>query len=309
MRAITTFFTLVIFCLTFNANGQILNKLKNVSKDGVQDSVEQRVAHEMQKAAQKQADRYLTELFGPPTEYEGSGYDYSAIMQSIQTNVEHADSYDFTGHTDMEIGGTDKKGKAVDPVVFRSFHNTDAETWAMEMETDEKNLERTIMIFDNSHQATIMLMEDKKGEKSRMAYSMDWNAMMSAAMENDTIQESMESLEITKTGNTKSIMGYTCDEYKTENEDMLAYYWVSQEPIDGYASYWSKNNFMFNQQMKSKYSDYYNKLPDGDVLEITYTDKNSKETTSMKIVDINTSTAHNFTMADYNNIMAEVQQE
>ena len=180
------------------------------------------------------------------------------------------------------------------------------------METDEKDLERTVMIFDNSMKATVMLMEDKKGQKSRMAYSMDWSAMMDASMSADSMQQVVEELNITKTGNSKEIMGFTCDEYLTESEEFVASYWVSRDPINGYASYWSKNNFMFSQQMKNKYPDYYNKIPDGDVLEISYSEKGGKETTQMRIVDINTSTDHNFVMADYDNVMdqlAQAQQE
>ena len=209
-------FTYVTLCIVFSTvtftNGQILNKLKKAAKDGVQEAVERRVSHEIEKAAQKQTDKYLEQLFGAPTQYEGGNYDYGEIMKNFNMNVDHADSYSFTGYTDMEISGTDQKGKAIDPTMFRSFNNSDEQIWAMELETDEKDLEKTIMIFDNNYEATVLLMEDKKGEKSRMAYGIDWNSMMDVAMSSDSVQEAMETLEIVTTENTRQIMGYMCNE-------------------------------------------------------------------------------------------------
>ena len=61
--------------------------------------------------------------------------------------------------------------------------------------------------------------------------------------------------------------------------------------------------------MKNKYPDYFNKIPDGDVLEISYSQKSSKETTQMRIVDIDTSTSHNFVMADYQNVMDQMADD
>jgi hypothetical protein len=301
-----TFITLMVFVsLAISTQGQILNKLKKAAKGGVENAVERRVAHEIEKAAQKQTDKYLESLFGPPTQYEGGNYDYGEIMKSFNMNVDHADEYSFQGYTDMEISGTDEKGKAIDPTEFRSFSNPEAQTWAMELETDEKDLEKTIMIFDNNYDATVMLMEDKKGEKSRIAYGIDWDMLMDGAMSSDSVQQAMESLEIVKTGNTKSILGYTCDEYLVENDQYKANYWVSQSPIDGYSSYWTKDNFLFSKQMETKYKGYFEKLPDGDVLEISYKDKQNEETTFMKITDINTKDTYTFVMADYRGVMDE----
>ena len=305
MRLRTYLSVFILLSAVFSANGQILNKLKKAAKDGVQDAVERRVSHEIEKAAQKQTDKYLEQLFGTPTEYEGGNYDYGAIMKSFNMNVDHADEYSFRGYTDMEISGTDEKGKAIDPSVFRSYSNPAEQTWAMEIETDEKDLEKTIMIFDNNYEATIMLMEDKKGEKSRMAYGIDWEMFMDGAMSSDTVRQAMETLEIKKTGNTKNVLGYTCDEYLVENNQYLANYWVSQSPIEGYSSYWTKDNFLFSKQMQTKYKGYFDKLPDGDVLEISYTDKENKGTTFMTITDINTQDTFTFVMADYRGVMDE----
>ena len=299
--------SLFLILMTLSAvpvNGQLLKKLKQAAEDGVKEAVERRVEHEVEKAVQKQTDRYMEQIFGPPTQYEGRGYDYGKMMESINMNVETEDSYSFTGYTDMEISGTNEKGKPIDPTMFRTFIDPEGQSWGIELESDDKDLKRTVMIFDNHHQATIMLMESNEGEKSRLAYGMDWSKMMEAGTD-ETAETMDETFNFEKTGNTKTILGYTCDEYVTDTETYNATYWVSREPVTGYTSYWSRNNFLFNQQMKKKYSDYLDKLPEGDMMEMTYSSKKDDNVTIMKIIDINTSTQNEFVMADYKNAMEQ----
>ncbi len=148
MRSFISYLAIgLLMAVSTTATGQILNKLKKAAKDGAQEAVERRVAHEIEKAAQKQTDKYLEQLFGPPTQYEGGNYDYGEIMKSFNMNVDHADSYTFPGYTDMEISGTDQKGKEIDPTMFRSYSNPADQIWAMEIETDEKD--HSFVYFSN----------------------------------------------------------------------------------------------------------------------------------------------------------------
>ncbi len=304
-----TVFLLLCFLISFiPAEAQLLKKLKRAAEDGVKSAVERRVAHEMEKAMEKQTDKYMEQIFGPPTQYEGTGYDYGKMLESLNMDVEIDEMYSFTGYTDMEITGTNENGKEIDPAIFRTFMNPEQEAWGIELESDEKEVESSIMIFDNKHEATIMLMENDKGEKSRLAYGMNWSKMMEEAAE-DNLEEVAEEFNITKTGNTKSILGYACDEYVSETDTYAATYWVSQESVTGYTSYWSKNNFLFSQQMKNKYNSYFNKLPDGDVLEMNYVSKDDNSITHMEIKEINDSQVFEFMMEEYPNAMEEAQEQ
>lgn len=296
---------LFIFLFTTSLSGglqaQLLKKLKKAAQDGVEKAVERRVSQEIENAAARQTDRYMSQIFGPPSEYEGTEYDYSKIMSSMNMNVETEDSYSFTGYTDMLISGTDEKGKEIDPTKFRAFLSAENEYWAMEMENDDKELENAIMIFDNKNKATVMLMTDKKGEKSRIAYGLDWAKMMEEGMKQEAMTDS--TLSLVKTGNTKTILGYPCDEYLAESAEYTSTLWISQEPIEGYAAYWSKNNYLFSRQMKDRYPGGFDELPEGNVLEINYKSKEDESVTNMVVTDINTSADVTFVMEDYMNIM------
>ncbi|GAB3648047.1 hypothetical protein GCM10028791_11170 [Echinicola sediminis] len=293
------------FCLgSFEAEAQFIKKLKKAAEQGVQNAVERRVSQEVENAAQRQTDKYLEQVFGPPSEYEGGGgYDYGKIMGSANFNVDTEESYHFKGYTDMEITGTDEKGKAIDPVIVKSLLSEQADCWAMELESNDKDVKETVMIFDQKNQATILLMESDKGEKSSMAYGIDWNKMMDNAAENQIETAEESDFSVQKTGNTKTILGYPCEEYRSENEEFEANYWVSTSPINGYTSFWSKQNSMMSKNTRMKYNTYMEKFPDGDIMEMNYRSKEDKSTSHMKIVEINDSQKFDYEMAAYTNIM------
>jgi hypothetical protein len=296
--------SLLLLSISFGSQAQLLRKLKNAAQDGVEKAVERRVSKEIENAAARQTDKYLEQVFGPPSEYEGTEYDFSKIT-GMNMNVPVEDQYSFTGYTDMELTGTDEKGKDIDPTQLRSFLSQEGAYWGMQMATNDKDLESAIMIFDQPNKATVMLMEDKKGEKSRIAYGFDWTGMIEEGTE-EGLENTTDSLfNMTKTGNTKEILGYTCDEYVTDHPDYTVNYWVSQAPIDGYTSYWSKNNFLFSQQMKKKYQTYFDSLPEGDVLEMTYVSKKDKGTTHLVVTGMDTKTKFDFVMADYVNVYGD----
>lgn len=108
---------MLLFPVTTQA--QFLKKLKKAAQEGVENAVERRVSNEVENAARKQTDKYLEQIFGAPSTYEGGDYDYGKVMSSIDMNAATEDRYHFTGYTDMIISGTDEKGKAIEPVTFQ----------------------------------------------------------------------------------------------------------------------------------------------------------------------------------------------
>src|SRR5690606_4220006 len=116
-----------------------------------------------------------------------------------------------TGLAEMEITGTDEKGKAIDPVKMTTFLNEDSQYSAMEFEATEQQeqegIEKTIMIFDLKNNATIILVENEE-EKSSMAFGLDWQALAEQSVEQDSSLAEEPDLNFTKTGKTKTIAGH-----------------------------------------------------------------------------------------------------
>ncbi|WP_215222853.1 hypothetical protein [Echinicola shivajiensis] len=284
-------------------NAQFIKKLKKAVQKGAENAVEERVNQEVENASQRKMEEFMEEVFGPSTEYEGSGMDYGEMMGSMNFNVDTEDQYQFKGYTDMEITGTDEKGKEIDPSVIRFLHSDNSEHWGMEIENPEKKNDHVSMVLDHKNQATILFMENKDGEKTSMAYGMDWNKMMEKTSQSDMEKMEDEEFKFDKTGNTKNILGHECEEYQGENEDGTFSFWASKNPIPGFSSFFSNSNFFSSQAMKNKYPKVYEKLPEGNILETSYSSKTDKSTSIMKTLEINSSKDFDFNMAEYTNVM------
>lgn len=77
------------------------------------------------------------------------------------------------------------------------------------------------MIFDTEHETMIML--DEKAKTAMVMPSRFGSAM--AAKQN----EATSKATVTKTGNTKKILGYTCEEYLIQDEKYKSNVWITTE--------------------------------------------------------------------------------
>ncbi|SEJ46405.1 protein of unknown function [Cyclobacterium xiamenense] len=302
---------LMLSLIGLDAQAQLLKRLKNAASEGVTRAVERTVEKEVAKATQRQLEKAFSNLYGDMGEVEGGTpgetYDYSKIMSSINMDVETESAYDFSGVAVMEIQSTDEKGKADDPIVFNSLLSENPDYFGMEYieSGNKKSSEKSVIIMDHKNKATVMLMENDE-EKSSMAFSIDWGGMMEAVESDPGAEsESFDASDITfeKTGNTKDILGYTCEEYRVVSEDTEGNYWISQDPIAGLESFWSKNSPFVTKKMKEENQEYFNNLPKGNILEMDFASKEDQSRSQMKMIEIDTNRANHFELADYPNVM------
>ncbi|WP_162141580.1 DUF4412 domain-containing protein [Lunatimonas lonarensis] len=293
---------------SFVAEAQLLRRLKNAAEEGVARAVERRVVSEVEKATQKQFEKAFGDLYGG--QRGGGMYDFSKILESINTNVEIEDRYVFSGLAEMEMTGTEANGKKVDPVRLNSYLSSDDQLTGMEFvdPAEKKSNQRSVMIFDFKNNATIMLVEED-GKKTRIAFGADWQQMMEnmAEMADEEDEEiadnNMEDFSFEKTGKTKSILGYSCDEYVAKTEEMEASYWISKDPIEGLQSFWGNNSPFLAQRMKSEGTMGFNTFPAGSIMEMNFVSKTDKSTSTFTMVNIDTKSTHTFVMADYTNAL------
>lgn len=281
---------------------QLLNRIRQAAEQGVSNAVTRTVEREVEKATQRQLEKAFEDLYGPAADNPSGSYDFSKIMKGINMNVPTEDAYAFTGLAEMVITGTDEKGKAIDPIKMKTFLNEESQYSAMEFsaadQKQKEGVEKTVMIFDMKNNASIILLENE-GEKSRMAFGLDWQAISDQVAEQDSLQLDAQDIQFTKTGKTKTIAGHLCEEYTGETEEYRGSYWVSKEQIPGMGSFWGKNSPFVSKKMKNKNPDYFNHLPEGNILEFTHQSKSDKSTGQMTMVDIDPSNASTFVMAEY----------
>lgn len=308
-------FLLVAFSfISFDAHSQLLRRIKRAASEGVSRAVEKTVEKEVEKATQRQLEKTFRNLYGDleenadgdTTGQEGSSngsYDFSKVMGSINMNVDTESDYSFTGLAVIEIKSTNKKGKAEDPMSFNSFLTDNSDYYGMEfIDPDGKNKsEKSVIIMDHKNNATVILIENEK-EKSSMAFGMDYGGMMdNYQVESDGSSPANVSFE--KTGNTKEILGYTCEEYQMVSEDGEGTYWISKDPVEGLEGFWSKNSPLITKKMKEQNSSYFTSFPDGNIMEMYFTDNEEGVSSEMKIIKIDTNQPKSFELADYPNPM------
>jgi hypothetical protein len=154
---------------------------------------------------------------------------------------------------------------------------------AIRIEGMDEEMPETTSIFDMDNNQMISLME-MSGMK--MAFIVGFGS------ENEITEESVVSFS--KTGKTKSILGYVCEQYIAEDADTKSEFWVASGEDFGMSQamlYMGKN-----AQRKSSES---NATPDGFVLEMTSIDQKSKEKIVMKVAEVNKGVLIRISTLDY----------
>lgn len=294
---------LVFLTVTLSANAQFVNRLKNAAERGITRAIEKKVESEMEKIARRQLDRTFKNVYGIDPADSANADQMERILQSIYSNVEVADSYSFDGYSVIQFTGLDEKGKTIDPFLLTSYLSSDPNITALQFKSEEskKSEEGTFtLIYDFNLNVSITLMVNDS-QKMRMAYGYD-AGMLSAPVETSNSIEPMESVTFEKTGNTKTIHGYPCDEYRIETDENTTLYWVTQSPLNSSPSFWSQNNPFLTARMKSSNPTMFGQMPTGSMMEAHVTSKKDKSKFDMEVIEIQPTKSQSFVMAEYPSI-------
>ena len=151
-----------------------------------------------------------------PTRSSSAHFTQEGAMKAfgLTDNVPYDDAYSFDAYIQMQISDYKKNGKLDDQVLYDNyFHKEDAD-YAMEFKDGK---DKSTIIFDTQNSA-MLILTDADGEKTGFATTIDPEAMAERveAYADDT---ETDPYDIRKTGKTKTILGYKCDEYLVDNEE------------------------------------------------------------------------------------------
>lgn len=303
MKSIISKITILLsFCfLSFSAEAQFINKIKKAAERGVQNAVADKAEQEAYKLMQRQLEKQLAGLYGENAEGSPVKVDMGKIMAGLGENVPTESQYEFAGHGVMEMNYVDGKGKTQDPIKLKAYMAKGTGYTAMEFTDPKQPTSITTMIFDMNHEATILLM-DNQGTKNSLAYKLDFDSIQEDSALADSISLEQGDITVEKTGKTKTILGYSCEEYFIKTEDGEGFYWVTEEPIGGYTSFWSQNSPFANSQTQEKYAKQFKNVPKGNFMEMYWTATDGSKM-DMRVIEIEESNAKTFQLADYPNIM------
>jgi hypothetical protein len=111
-----------------------------------------------------------------------------------------------------------------EPMVFNGYLTKDGQATAI-IFTAERD--KSVIVIDSKNNTLLMLSEEGN-EKTGFAMGLDPEAIADL-MKDLNVEMQMDSYAEFKTGNTKDIMGYSCDEYLIKEEGTEVRMWVSPE--------------------------------------------------------------------------------
>ncbi len=191
--------------------------------------------------------------------------------------------YIFQSNVVMQVEIVDKTGKSTGKNEMIMHISKESNYSGTEMKS--KDTQGNISIFDWTSNIMISLM-NQEGNKIGMVMDLDANNKSA-----ETKQDA--PMKFTKTGKTKSILGYMCDEYIAENDDSSIDMWVTQS-LDFNVS---KNMEYFSKQ--SNTSNYTKDAPQGFMMEATTTEKKKGGKSIMQVTQVNKFANTTFKTSDY----------
>jgi hypothetical protein len=213
--------------------------------------------------------------------------------------VKFEDRYDFTSSVTMEFKTINKNGKEESDGNMITFFNPDEKYTAYEfINTDPKDQndgKAGIFILDYKNKATIILSADN--ENSGIAYGMDedfTDDRLNSEIENSTPvkdeETGTENPLLKKTGRTKTIAGYKCEEYRYDDKNITSRLWITKD------FHWSNRDMLQKAFSGSVYS---HEVPDGFLMESETKDKSTGKKMIFRVTEVNKDKTISFNMADY----------
>jgi len=275
---------MVILPATSNAQGGLLRRAINRQ-------LEHKIDSAVDKSVQDQSDKNKSD--------NTSGKDNStkATGRGLfggKIDIKYDDNYVFTGRIYMQMETYDKKD--VMKSDYYTYFNANTLSAGIEVVLDSpKEGEKpipTVFLFDNNNKCFMMLLENPDSKTGMISALPSDSAM--AAMANKQKGTSPEKATITKTGNSRVIAGYKCDEYKIVEADN-----------DGYSNVWMTKDL--NLKADKKYwgragvPTFYNYpgFEGATMLAMETFDKKNNPTMKMETKEINEHYDHSISTVGY----------
>ena len=148
-----------------------------------------------------------------------------------KVNIKYNDEYKFDGSIFMKMESYDKKD--VTKMDYYTYYNSSTPNAAIEVkntgEKDENSPQGTsVFIFDGENKCFIMLTDNEEN-KTGIISTIPSDSTLKAQNKNNGKPETQPT--IVKTGRTRVIAGYNCDEYKVTDVEDKTYsnVWASKD--------------------------------------------------------------------------------
>jgi len=204
---------------------------------------------------------------------KGAQKGYEALLKSMSgssSDAKIADVYSFKTSVDIRVTSFDKKQKSSEMNMRMLFPPEESgdpyyAVELLDMQEDDTDIPSNLVIFDYLNFKMISLI-NSSGEK--MGFTMELSQDQIDEWTEAEGEENDEKVEFKKTGKTKDILGYSCEQYVFESSDSEGEFWVSN---DKDLKIGMALNAMSQNDKKKSY-DMPDEYPEGAILEMNYTD-------------------------------------
>lgn len=247
---------------------------------------EQDKAKEKEKADKNQTDKTSTK--DNSTKATGRG------LFGGKIDIKYEDEYKFTGRIYMQMETYDKN-EVMKSDYYTYFNsstlNAGVEAGIQNPKEGDKTIP-TVFLFDNDNKCFMMLMENGDSKTGIISTIPSDSAIAAQAKTQKTGTSGQPT--ITKTGNSRTIAGYKCDEYKITEKEKEGYslVWMTKDvKLKADKRYWGKTG------MPSYYN--YPGFEGAMMLAMEAYDKNNKPEMKMETKEINEKFDHSISTGGY----------
>jgi len=269
----STFSILLVLCLAINISSaqifdRVLDKAANRLSDKIEDKIAEAIYKEIEKKAMRSIDNAMDNILKERYEQDSingktGSADYGSFLNTFLTPVDLPASYNFDMVLEAKTKDYDGKKNKMEMMLTEDGS-------LMGMKTFENDQEAMI-VFDMNNDV-MATFTTKDGKKQVVAIA---NVLsLGGAMIKANIDEEDMEMTFEKTGKTKKVVGYNCEEWKMEDEKTVTKAFIAEDfPIS-----WKESHNSFLKNMMPAIS--RDNMPNGMALKSeTKTKKKSKKTT------------------------------
>ena len=271
----TLFFILFTSTLMF---GQIVDRTEDRAKQKANQRVDNKVDQGIDKGLDaieglfKKKDKKEKQVEEPMAKSD-SEQNSNMLSRMFGGDVELKDSYSFDHNVQLVIQTFDKKGKENQEMESRMYFSDSEPNFGMDVNASGAE---SFIIYDMETYQMVTLI-DNDGQKMGMAIQLDSKDFE----DDDDATADNTKYSFVKTGKSKVITGYNCEEYKMEssdsNDEYDQTYWMTTDIDANWMS--SFANAMSSNKNMAKKVEVPKDYPKGSMIQVISESRKNKEKT------------------------------
>jgi len=301
MKFIVKLFVLALFLNATTAEAQFFKKLAKKVGDRIEKSVSDKIEDKSVKTTEDAVDGVLdgdaskknkrkkrrsSKNKNQNTTSDEAAFDPSGMLEGLMGGeVVTEDAYTFNITSTMKMTSSENKK----PTTFKQGYGTEGLLMEMPGTTSK-------MIMDIENQSMIMIDQEAMTAQLMSLGFMDKMGMGDIAIDTDTASTDTAPT-FTKTGKTKTINGYRCEEYEVTQDTLEMSIWYTSEVDFNYQDYLRGFAKMFSGTGGANPSGLMNDGY-GYMMMMTSKDNKSGDTMTMEVIELS-EVPQTFTLKDY----------